>query len=116
MRIQTYGGITYRYRYDPVPYCGVHRRRKPAPPYNRRTRVLNSIQEEEYRPFKDPVFKEVVWQHGNGCVHCYRYLLFERHTDRSWKTNCKCKKQWMKHQKKHYPTVKISPIEEFDDC
>lgn len=114
MKIQTYGGITIRYRQDPVPYCGVYHYRKPKPPYNRRTRVLNSIQEEEYRPFKDPIFKEVVWQHGNGCIHCYRFH-HGRHTDRCWKTNSKCRKQWMKHQKKHYPTLKISTIEEFDD-
>ena len=114
MRIQTYGGITIRYRQDPVPYCGVYRYRKPKPPYNRRTRVLNSIQEEEFRPCKDPVFKEVVWQHGNGCIHCYR-ILYGRHTDGCWKTNYKCRKQWMKHQKKHYPTIKISSHEEFDD-
>ena len=114
MRLQSFGGITYRYRHDPVPYCGVYRYRKPSPPYNRRIRVLNTIQEEEYRPFKDPVFKEVVWQHGNGCIHCYR-IHHGRHQDRSWKTSYKCSKQWMKHQKKHYPTLKISTIEEFDD-
>ena len=114
MKIQTYGGITIRYRQDPVPYCGVYHYRKPKPPYNRRTRVLNSIQEEEYRQFKDPVFKEMVWQHGNGCIHCYR-IHHGRHTDRCWKTNSKSRKQWMKHQKKHYPTLKISTIEEFDD-
>ena len=109
MRLQSFGGITYRYRHDPVPYCGVYRYRKPSPPYNRRIRVLNTIQEEEYRPLKDPVFKEVVWQHGNGCIHCYR-IHHGRHTDRSWKTSYKCRKQWMKHQKKHYPTVKTAPL------
>ena len=102
MRPQSFGGITYRYRYDPVPYCGVYRYRKPSPPYNRRIRVLNTIQEEEYRPLKDPVYKEVVRQHGNGSIYCYRYLSHnDRHTDRSWKTSYKCRKQWMKHQKKH---------------
>ncbi len=65
MRIRTYDGITYRYRRDPVPYCGVYRLRKPIPPYNRRARVLNSIQEEEYRPFKDPVYKEVISRYPN---------------------------------------------------
>ena len=96
----TWDGLKYRYRHDPVPYCGAYRRRKPMPPYNRRTRVLNSIQEEEYRPFKDPVYKEVVSRYGGGCIHCYRYLVrYERHTDRCWKTNCKCRKQWMKHLK-----------------
>jgi hypothetical protein len=40
---------------------------------------------------------------------------YGRHTDRCWKTNSKCRKQWMKHQNKHYPTIKISPREEFDD-
>ena len=112
MKLQTIDGITYRYRHDPVPYCGVYRRRKQPPPYNRRTRVLNSIQEEEYRPIKDPVFKEVVSLHGGGCIHCYRYFAYhERHTDRCWKMSYKCRKQWMKH----YPTVRISPREEFDD-
>lgn len=97
MKIQTYGGLTIRYRYDPVPYCGVYRRRKPIPPYNRRTEVLNSIQEEEYRPFRYPVFKEAVHRYG-GCIYCYRYLVQgKRHTDRCWKTSCKCRKQWMKH-------------------
>ena len=116
MKLQTFDGITYRYRLDPVPYCGVYRRRKPIPPYNRRTRVLNSIQEEEYRPFKDPVYKEVVSRHGWGCIHCYRWLShYGRHTDRCWKTSYRCKKQWMKHQKNHYPTVKIASCEEIDD-
>ena len=116
MKLQTFDGITYRYRRDPVPYCGVYRLRKPIPPYNKRTRVLNSIQEEEYRPLKDPVFKKVVRRYAGGCILCYRYLCnYGRHTDRCWKTNHKCRKQWMKHQKKHYPTVKISPREEFDD-
>lgn len=45
--MQTFDGITYRYRYDPVPYCGVYRRRKPKPPYNRRAQVWNSVQDEE---------------------------------------------------------------------
>ena len=58
MRIQTYGGITIRYRRDPVLYCGVYRLRKPIPPYNKRTEVLDSIQEEEFRPFRYPVFNE----------------------------------------------------------
>lgn len=116
MRIRTYGGITIRYRYDPVPYCGVYRRRKPKPPYNRRTLGLNSIQEEDYRHFKNPEYKKVVCLHGYGCICCYRWRInFERHTDRSWKTSYKCRKQWMKHQKKHYPTVRISTREEFDD-
>ena len=74
MKLQTYDGITYRYRRDPVPYCGVYRLRKPIPPYNKRSWVLNSIQEEEYRPLKDPEFKEVVRQYGGGCILCYRYL------------------------------------------
>lgn len=30
-----------------------------------------------------------------------------RHTDRSWKTSCKVRKQWQKHDKKHIDTVKI---------
>ena len=116
MRPHSIGGVTYRYRRDPVPYCGVYRRRKPMPPYNRRTRILNTIQEEEYRPFKDPVYKEVVGRYGWGCIHCYRvFSAWKRHTDRSWKTSYKCRKQWMKHQKKHYPTAKIILREEFDD-
>ena len=83
MRLQTFDGITYRYRRDPVPYCGVYRLRKPIPPYNKRTRVLNSIQEEEYRPLKDPVFKKVVRRYAGGCILCYRYLCnYGRHTDR----------------------------------
>ena len=49
MKLQTFDGITYRYRHDPVPYCGEYRRRKPIPPYNKRTSFLNFIQEEEYR-------------------------------------------------------------------
>ena len=116
MKIQTYGGITIRYRQDPVPYCGVYHYRKPKPPYNKRTSFLNFIQEEEYRSFKDPVYKKVVSLYGYGCRHCYRYLIhYERHKDRCWKTSYKCRKQWMKHQNKHYPTIKISPREEFDD-
>ena len=115
----TWDGLKYRYRHDPVPYCGVYRRRKPMPPYNRRTRVLNSIPEEEYRPFKDPVFKEVVSIHGWGCIHCYEYF-YERHTDRCWKTNYKCRKQWMKHLKKHYPSIRIqeelNDLEEFENA
>ena len=99
MRIRTYDGIIYRYRRDPVPYCGVYRLRKPIPPYNRRARVLNSIQEEEYRPFKDPVYREVLSRYG-GCIYCYRLQVYgKRHTDRSWKTSYKCRKQWMKHQR-----------------
>ena len=95
MKIQTYGGITIRYRRDPVPYCGVYRRRKPIPPYNKRTSFLNFIQEEEYRSFKDPVYKKVVSLYGYGCRHCYRYLIhYERHKDRCWKTSYKCRKQW----------------------
>ena len=116
MRIQTFDGIIYCFRYDPVPYCGVYRRRKPKPPYNKRASFLNSIQEEENRPFKDHVCKEVICQNGGGCMLCYRYLSnYGRHTDRCWKTSYKCRKQWMKHQKKHYPTLNISPHEEFDD-
>jgi len=103
MRIQTYGGITIRYRRDPVPYCGVYRLRKPIPPYNKRTEVLNSIQEEEFRPFRYPVFKEAVHRYG-GCINCYRYLVHgKRHTDRCWKTNYKCRKQWMKFGKASGP-------------
>lgn len=117
----TWDGLKYRYRHDPVPYCGVYRRRKPMLPYNRRTRVLNSIQEEEHRPFKDPVYKEVVSRYGGGCIHCYRYLIrYERHTDRCWKTNYKCRKQWMKHLKKHYPSIRIqeelNDLEEFENA
>ena len=58
MKLQTFDGITYRYRHDPVPYCGVYRLRKPIPPYNKRTSFLNFIQEEEYRSFKAPVYKK----------------------------------------------------------
>lgn len=117
----TWDGLKYRYRYDPVPYCGVYRRRKPMPPYNRRARVLNSIQEEEHRPFKDPVYKEVVSRYGGGCIHCYSYLIrYKRHTDRCWKTNYKCRKQWMKHLKKHYPSIRIqeelNDLEEFENA
>lgn len=113
--MQTFDGITYRYRYDPVPYCGVYRRRKPKPPYNRRAQAWNSVQDEEYRPFKDSVYREVVCIYGKGCVLCYRFQIhYERHTDKCWKTNYKCRKQWMKHQKKHYPTVEIRPHEEFN--
>lgn len=116
MRLQTFNKITYRYRQDPVPYCGIFRPRKPKLPYNPCTTLGNFIQEEDYRHFKDPVYKEVVSLYGWGCIHCYQYLRFyERHTDRCWKISYKCRKQWMKHQKKHYPTFKISPCEEFDD-
>ena len=48
MRIQTYGGITIRYRRDPVPYCGVYRLRKPIPPYNKRTEVLNTFRKKSF--------------------------------------------------------------------
>lgn len=59
MRFQTFDGTIYRYRYDPVPYCGVYRLRKPIPPYNtRRAFIRVPIQDEEYRHFKDPKYKE----------------------------------------------------------
>jgi hypothetical protein len=30
-----------------------------------------------------------------------------RYRDKSWKTSCKVKKQWMKHEKKHMDTIKL---------
>lgn len=103
MRFQTFDGTIYRYRYDPVPYCGVYRLRKPIPPYNTRCAFIRvPIQDEEYRHFKDSKYKEMVSLYGGGCRHCYRHFCYwKRHTDRCWKTSYKCRKQWMKHQKKH---------------
>ncbi len=102
MRFQTFDGTIYRYRHDPVPYTGKYCDRKERPPYTRRTLIRDSIQDEEYRHFKDPKYKKMVSIYGWGCRHCYRYFYYwKRHTDRCWKSSCKCRKQWMKHKRKY---------------
>ena len=129
MRLQTFDGITYRYRHDPVPRTGrsenphritgncIYGDIKYRRPKLRRSLVQELSVDEELGwlkkrkahiimlPFKD------VWWKGLSIMEGYVV-----HQDRCWKSSCKCRKQWMKHQKKHYPTVKISPSEEFDDC
>jgi len=113
----TWNGLKYYYRYDPVPYTGKYCSRKERPPYNiRRTFIRYSIQDEEFRHFKDPKYKEMVSIYGGGCRHCYRYFSsWKRHTDRCWKSSCKFRKQWMKHRKKHFPTVTERRLDDYDE-
>ena len=124
----TWDGIKYRYRYDSVPGTGrsvnphkitgncIYGDVKYRHPKLRRSLVQELSLDEDLGKMKRRnahiimlPFKDVWWE---GLYLMGRYVI---HQDRCWKSSCKCRKQWMKHQKKHYPTVKTSPREEFDD-
>lgn len=88
----------YTFRYDPVP--NVHRSH-----YHRGS----CYRHKKYHHILDEAFSE----YGDYCRKSKKELARElsdwesrcRHKDKSWKTSYKCRKQWMKNQKKHIDTV-----------
>lgn len=87
---------SYTYRKDPVPH--VHRYSWNRGSLYRITKVHHSIiKDSEYPEFskvKNRMLANVRWDEEPI-----------RHLDRSWKTSCKVRKQWMKHLKKHADTL-----------
>lgn len=88
----------YEFRKDPVPgihnYNNCHRGDTYRHPHTTKSR-RNNYYEDEYGKFEDKKTKSLpnVWDD------------LVRHRDKSWKTSCKIKRQWMKHVRKHVDTV-----------
>ncbi len=91
---------TYKFRRGPVP--GVHKPRWHRGCFYRHplttgVKRKNTYIDEDFT-FTDTKIKYL--------PNVYDDLV--RHTDKSWKTSCKVRKQWMKHVDKHIDTIKIN--------
>jgi hypothetical protein len=122
----TWDGIKYRYRYDPVPGTGrsenPHRNTgnciygdvKYRRPKLRRSLIQELSIDEDLGRMKRRKshiimlpFKDVWWE---GLYLMEGYVI---HQDRCWKSSCKCRKQWMKNLKKHFPTVMERRLDDY---
>lgn len=88
---------TYTFRRGPVP--GVHKSRWHRGCYYRHPLTIKTKRNEYYvddeYTFKDNKIKQLPTVYDDLC----------RHIDKSWKTSCKVRKQWMKHVDKHIETL-----------
>ena len=107
LRYWTWHPSHYVYRFDPVERTGrIHYNRGSV---YRLARVKSTVTEAsnlEYKEFihpKNNQYKAVRWVEEPV-----------RHKDRSWKTSCKVRKQWMKHQSKHFDTYDSLGFEEVE--
>lgn len=98
----------YVYRFDPVERTGRVRYNRGS--VYRLARVKGIVTEAantEYKEFNHPKnnrYKFVRWDEE-----------LVRHKDKSWKTSCKVRKQWMKHQNRHFETSYSLGFEEAFD-
>lgn len=90
--------LRYKFREGSVP--GVHRYRGHRGSWYRHPGTTkskrNEIYVEDEYTFRDAKIRNL--------PNVYDDLV--RHTDKSWKTSCKVRKQWMKHNNKHVDTLK----------
>lgn len=87
----------YVYRFDPVERTGrIHHNRGSVYRLARVKNIVTEAANTEYKEFNHPKNNK------------YKFVRWDeepvRHKDKSWKTSCKVKKQWMKHQNKHFET------------
>lgn len=92
---------SYEFRQGSVPF--VHKRRWVRGSWLRHPATSNSkrnnLYYDEYteKNFSDVRIRNLPSAYDDLC----------RHNDKSWKTSCKVRKQWQKHDKKHIDTIKI---------
>lgn len=88
----------YEFRRDPVP--GVHNyNNHHRGDWYRRPKTTGTKRKEFYKD-EEYTFRDVKIKH---LPNLYDDLV--RHKDKSWKTSCKIKKQWMKHLDNHIDTM-----------
>jgi hypothetical protein len=98
MKITTANNKVYNFRCDPVPgishktykFCNWYR----LPKLGRIRRLNASVEEKDLAVAKYKYKNLPEWDDR------------PRHVDKSWKTSCKIRKQWMKHYDRHIDTIK----------
>lgn len=88
--------FTYKFRYDPIPYCGHYHKyydyfRQPKLGMVKRYNCNYGNINGRYYDYEDSF---CVTKYKDAHLPCWDDR--PKHTDRSWKTSFKVKKQWMK--------------------